>query len=825
VKKIAAFAINRPATMIVLVAAILIMGFLNLSKLPIALMPDIDLPYAAVITSYSGAGPQEVDEQVPKVLENSVGTVSGLDTMESTSNAGSSMILLSFAYGTDMDQALLDIRDKVERARNSLPDGADSPQVMKMDPNSQPVIQLTIGSSKLSLSQIQTMVEDTIEPRLARLSDIASVNVSGGREKEIQVLVDPVKVANYGLSLSQVSSCLRSENYNESSGSVSYGQRKYFVRSLQEFEKVEDIGKAALTTAAGNKIFLRDIAQIKMTNKDRSQITRTNGIYAVGISCQKETDANTVSACKAVKEEMEKLKKELGSDLEVQVVTDQSSYIQDSINNCARMMLEGAILAALVILVFLRNIRSTLVVVTAIPLSIIATFILLYYQGSTLNIITLGGLALGLGRMVDDSIVVFENIYRHRSLGLRPREAALTGTAQVGGAVLAGTLTLIAVFVPISQAEGIAGVLFKPFAVTICVAILCSLLVALTIVPFLSSRLLTDKAMTRSLGQGRGQRFVARMGDWLDNLGEYYKVLLQWALGNRRKVVLGVSGLTIISLCFLPLVGAEFMPSSDSGSITISLERDKGTVIEDMEKTAIQVEKLLRQNPAVDIVFTSIGSSGRLFSGSSVNEASITVQLVDKDQRRGVEEVAEEIRQSLQNVSGIKFSISIEDQMGGGSSGAINITVKGDNLETLKRISGEVANVVKNVAGTREVSSSLQDGDPEVQITINREKAADYGLTPYEVTKEIRNAIDGTVASSYRYEDDDLDVRVVNQGDSKQDLDMLKSLNINTSKGTVHLSQLATFVLDRGPVEIQRVDQVRQATISADLLNRDLTVL
>ncbi|MEN6461506.1 MAG: efflux RND transporter permease subunit, partial [Syntrophomonas sp.] len=478
-----------------------------------------------------------------------------------------------------------------------------------------------------------------------------------------------------------------------------------------------------------------------------------------------------------------------------------------------------------IILLFLRNIRSTLIIGISIPLSIIATFIVMFYTGSTLNTITLGGLALGVGRMVDDSIVVFENIYRHRSLGLSAREAALKGTAEVGGAVLAGTLTLIAVFLPIGLADGISGVLFKPLAFTICVAIGCSLLVALTIVPFMSSRMLTDAALVRKTSdKSTLGRLINRMGGWLDNLGEQYKVLLEWVLGHRRKVILGVTGIMILSLCMIPLVGAEFMPASDSGSISVTLEADRGSVIEDVDEITAAVEKILMKNPAVDVVFTSIGSTGQIsMTTSGTNKATISVELIPKSERKGVDQVAEEIRQSLKGISGVKKTVSVSSEMGMSSGSAISIAVKGDDLDTLRKISKEIDSIVKKVPGTREVASSLEDGNPEVQIRINRQRAMDYGLTPVQISNEIKSAIDGKVASTYRTSGDEMDIRVTSKDKETSNMDTLTGLKIITAQGnSVSLSELASFELARGPVQIDRQDQARQATISCDLLNRDL---
>jgi HAE1 family hydrophobic/amphiphilic exporter-1 len=373
-----------------------------------------------------------------------------------------------------------------------------------------------------------------------------------------------------------------------SSGDISFGERKYFVRSLQEFESVDDVGEVALTTAGGSRIQLKEIAEISEGYKETEQISRVNGRAAVSILCQKGTDANTVSACEDVKKEMEKIKAELGDKVDVDYLMDQSDYINKSIGSTGRTLVEGAILAVLIIFLFMRSLRSTAIVGIAIPLSLMTTFIVLFYNGSTLNIITLGGLALGVGRMIDDSIVVFENIYRHRSLGLSAGEAALKGTSEVGGAVLASTLTMIMVFLPIGFAEGIAGVMFKPLAFTIAIAIACSLLVSLTVVPFMSSRMLTDKVMER---KGGGSGFISKkfygLGDWLDGLGEKYKTAILWALDHRRRVIISVTVLIILSLCMIPLVGAEFMPASDSGTIAVTIEADKGSTIEDVDKIAM----------------------------------------------------------------------------------------------------------------------------------------------------------------------------------------------------------------------------------------------
>lgn len=827
IRKIAQFSINRPATVIILIAALSIIGVMSIVQMRTDLLPEMDLPYAIVMTTYPGAGPEEIEEQVSKPIENMVATVSDIDTLMSQSSSNSSMVIIGFNYGTNMDSAMADLQDKISLAESYLPNDANKPMVMKIDPNIMPVIAVAIGSDQLSLAQLQSIAEDDIEPRLSRISGVASVSVLGGLEREVKVAVDPVKAQNYGLSLTQIGSFLAAENYNMSSGDISYGERKYFVRSLQEFESVDAVGEVALTTASGNKIQLKEIAEISEDYKEVEQLTRVNKKAAVSLLVQKATDGNTVEACTKVKEEMEKIQSELGGKIKADLIMDQSDYINKSINNTAKTLAEGAVLAVLIIFLFMRNLRSTAIVGIAIPLSLAATFIVLFYNGSTLNILTLGGLALGVGRMIDDSIVVFENIYRHRDLGLSAKEAALKGTAEVGGAVLASTLTLIAVFLPIGLAGGITGVLFKPLALTICVAIACSLMVSLAVVPYMSSRMLTDKAMVK---KGARKFFLSRqfhrLGEWLDNLGEKYKIGLHWALGHRRRVILSVVVLIVLSLVMVPLVGAEFMPQSDSGAIDVTLEADKGTKLEDVDKLAETVEVKLLENPAVDIVYTSAGSSGEttmMSMGAASNKATFTVQLIPKSERAGVEQVAEEIRQSLKGIFGVKTTVSVSSGMAMSTGGAIQINIRGDDLNTLRSLSKQIEGLVEKVPGTRNVTSSLGDGNPEVQLRINHQRAMDFGLTPAQVSSEIKTAIDGTVVSRYRLEGDEIDVTVTSTQKETSDMETLKHLPILTAQGnSIPLSEVASFELSTGPVQIDREDQTRQGTISCDLLNRDL---
>ncbi|MGS0763289.1 efflux RND transporter permease subunit [Syntrophomonas curvata] len=830
--KIVNFAVKRPVAVIILVSVVIILGFFTLSKMAVDLIPDMKLPIAAVMTEYPGVGPEEVESQVSKPLEGSLNTLSNIKEIQSISTSGSSMILIYFKWGTNMDSSVNEIREKIGLIEKYLPTGSQKPVVLRMDPTLMPVIQIGINSDTMTLGQLQEVAEDVIEPRLSRITEVASVVMTGGLQREVKVEVDPVKLANYNLTLAQVNQVLQTENFNMSAGEVKDGGRKYFLRSLQQFESVEDIQDVAILTSTGNTVYLKDIAAVTDGYKDESQMTRVDGKAAVGVHCLKQSDANTVKTCEAVREELKNIEDELDLDLDIKVVMDQSTYINQSLDTTKRMMVEGALLAMVVLFLFLRNARSTLIIFTAIPLSIIATFILMYFNHDTLNLITLGGLALGLGRMVDDSIVVFENIYRHRSLGLSAMDAAVTGASEVGQAVIASTLTLIAVFFPIMFTEGLAAVLFKPLAITVMFAIFCSLMVALTIVPLMASRMLTDKSMEgRLTGTGRLTRVTSGFGRWIDSLGDRYKALLEWALSHRRRVILTVTVLMVGSLALIPLVGAEFMPAMDSGEVSISIDGDKGSPLQDTDDIVKRVESELHEIPEVETIFSSVGSSSNMFMDSGVqgDKATLYVKLIPRaDRKRGVDIVSEEIRQRISDIAGAKIKVSVMDMSSGmGSTGGpINVQVRGDDLKVLREISDQVADIVRKVPGTREVTNSLSDGNPEVQVRIDRQRAASFGLTPGQVAAEIKNARQGSVATRYKVEGDEVDVRVRYSPQGYDELSYLQNLNILTQTGAVvKLSQIASFEMAPGPIQITRVDRVRKAEINGYLLNRDLNAV
>ncbi|HHV77473.1 MAG TPA: efflux RND transporter permease subunit [Syntrophothermus lipocalidus] len=829
--RLSRFAVHRPVTVAILVGVLIVLGIVAFSRLAVDLYPDIKLPVAAVITTYSGAGPEEVESQVSRSIESIMGTLGNVKEIQSWSAPGSSIVIVRFNWGTDMDFATLNMREKLALIETYLPDGVDKPTVVKMDPTMMPVLQIGVTGGT-DLAQLQDLVEDKIKPELERIDGVASVVLTGGLTREVRVDVDPVKIANYGLTMSQITQVLRADNFNLAGGTVNHGDRQLFIRSLQQFENIDDIKNVTVTTPAGANVLLSQVAQITDGYKEAEQYTRVNGKPSIGIHILKQTDANSVKVSEKVRATLQELSKTIPGGIEVGVVFDQADFINQSMGTIKRSMLEGALLAMLVIYVFLRSLPSTLVIATSIPLSVVATFLLMYFSKMTMNMVTMGGVALAIGRIVDDSIVVLESIFRHRQAGKPAVQAAVEGASEVGNAVMAATFTTVAVFFPVVFVEGISAILFKPLAMTVSFGILSSLVVALTIIPLLSSRMMTGDIVHEvktEEGLSGPRRVLARLYLFLDSLGERYRRVIRWALGHRRLIVVTVTVLMVASVALVPLIGAEFLPKSDAGQIGITIEMDKGTVLQETDRVASKVEALVKAIPEVTTVFTSVGSEGSMMymtGASSTDTSTLKVMLCKKSQRsRSTAEIAEEIRKKTGDIPGAKITVTEVDPMMTGmtSSTPVNIEISGDDLEVLKGLSDQAVDIVRAVAGTREVQSNLTEGKPEVRIKVDRRKAAYYGITPGQVAQTVQAAFEGTVATRYRVEGDEVDVRVRYQPSDRDDLSELGSLMITTTSGAqVPLSQVAEFELARGPMTITRIHQVRTAQITANISGRDL---
>lgn len=846
--------VSRPIAVFMVVVTLLLLGAVSLTGLKLDLFPQLQIPVALVMTSYRGAGPEEVEKLVTRPLEEALGTVNGVKSLRSVSASGLSVIILELAWGTNLDFAALDMREKVDLIKGLLPEGADEPQVLKMDPTLMPVAQVAV-SGNLDLTQLKAVAEDTIKNRLERVEGVASADVFGGLSREILVLPDPAALAAHGLALPQVVQALQAANLSLSGGYVPAGEREYLLRVTGEFSVPQQVAAVAIPKPQGGTVRLGDVAVIRDAAADVEQASRVNGRPSVALVVNKRSDANTVAVARGVRAALRDLQDELPPGLELYTVFDQGRYIEMALANIGRDLILGAILATLVLFFFLRSFRSTLVLALAMPVSIIGTFVMMRFGGLNLNVMTLGGLALGVGMMVDGGIVVLENIFRHHEEGKPPEEAAVFGTAEVGNAVIASILTNIVVFLPIIFTEGIAHELFTPLALTVSFALLASLLVALTVVPMLAARLLRVAAMGPPVpavaaagagpaGAAGGQepegesgnrktgllsaadRLLAKFALLLAGVERRYLELLAWALSHRKRVITWAVIAVVGSFALIPVVGVELLPSMDQGFVYVNVELPRGATLAETDRVVRSIEEIARSLPEVETVATTLGSAfgqmGGAFGGHQVEMATVELELVKRSQRRrSSEELAEIIRQRAAAIPGAKVTATGNALLGAGSSQymqPLEIRIRGDDLKTLAALADQVAERVRHVPGTREVKSSLEEGRPEAVVHVDPQMAARYGLTPAQVASAVRTAVQGQVATHYRVGGREIAIRVRLPEEARADLEALEGLLLMTPAGAaVPLSSVGEMRLERGPAAVERLDQVRLATVTASL--------
>ncbi len=832
---LAKFSIKRPITMLMIIAIVLVLGIISFSRLGIDLLPDFSLPVGVVITQYSGASSQEVENMITKPIEQTLATLSNVKNIISRSSEGSSMVMVEFNWGTDMDIAAQDMREKVDLIKGFLPSGSKDPMVVKFDPTMMPMMQIALYGGD-NIVQLKNIAEDTISDRLLRIEGVASVDILGGLERQITIEVDPDRLASYGLSMSQIAGKLQAENINLPGGNVNQGKKKYILRTEAEFKDVEEIENLPIPLPQGGSVLLKNIAKVEDTHKDISTITRYNDKPCISLSVQKQSGYNTVQVAKKVKAEMAKLQSEIPVDIGYDAILDQSDYIEMSIDNVKSNAVMGGIIAVIVIYLFLQHLRSTLIIGISIPVSIIATFILIYFNNFTLNMLSLGGLALGVGMLVDNSIVVLDNIFSHRQAGEEPITAAISGTNEVALAITASTLTTVAVFLPIVFVQGITAQLFNELALTVTFSLLSSLLVALTVVPLLSSKLMvqiTDIGLSKEEGSGKKKTFLASFLNSFKTFYEKteakYSSFLKWALCHRKIIVVSSVALFIVSIALVPLVGMEFFPRSDAGSISISIKLPYGTNLEQTDKFVTNVIEKLEQIPEIDGILETTGSTMKMSAGgafSESSEAGISIKLVPLSERnRTSEEIAENIRNLTADMAGAEINVQALSGMGfsaGNLLTPISIKVKGDDLEQLAEVSKKVTEIVKAVPGTREVESSLEDGKPELVIKIDRDKATMYGLSSAQVAQIVNSTISGSTATKYKIGGDEIDVVIKADEGLIDDIYKVKNLLIpNASGALITLGDVAEVNKSIGPVTIARENQTREVTITGDVLGRD----
>jgi len=817
--KLSKVSIRRPVTTIMIMLIVILLGVISITRLSVDLFPNMSLPYAVVLTDYEGAGPQEIETLLTRPLEGQLGTVSNLKNITSSSSNGSSMVMLEFNDNTDMNFATLDIREKIDMIKGYLPEDVGEPMVIKIDPNMMASMEIGI-SGNYDLAQIKEITEDKIINKIERIPGVASVSINGGQEKEIQITLNSSKLKGYNITPSTIASVLRAENINLPGGDVKYGNKTLTLRSIGEFKSVEEIRNLPITLP-GATIYLRDIATVKESFKEMKSFSYINGNPSINLSIQKQSTANTVAVAKAVRNTLDEIRKEQ-KGLEITIITDNARFIQSSIGNVATTAVVGGILAVLILFIFLRNIRSTLIIGISIPVSVISVFSLMYFGGLTLNMVSLGGLSLGVGMLVDNSIVVLENIYRFRQKGFSRKEAADQGASEVGMAVLASTLTTIAVFLPVVFVQGIAADIFKDMALTVTFSLAASLLVALTVVPMLSSKILKVEKSDKNTIISKIMNAFEKVLNSIDNR---YRKILNWCMHHRKSTVLITLAVFSITMALIPLVGMEMMPSTDEGQFSVSIDLPKGTVVEDTFEVVDQVDKIVNEIPEVQQVFYSVGGSGDMLSTGSSNSASFTVNVGKvEDRKRGIEEIVNSIRESLNSISGAEITVAVTSTSMGGMTGGkpITIQISGDDLSVLSTIANDFVKEMETLPDLIDVSSSLEEGIPEAQLIVDRNKASRYGLNMITIANAILSAVDGSVATQYKIDGTEIDVRIQYNKNEINYLPDLNNVTINTSSGGhVNLDEIATIRREIGPVSISRDNQKRVVTVESDLVDID----
>jgi len=825
--KLAEVSVKRPVTIIMAMLVIMLLGGISMTRLPIDLLPNIEIPVSIVVTQYSGVGPQEIEKLITSPLEGAVSTVPNIDTVTSQTTEGTSIVIAQFKNGTDMDFATLQMREKVDQIKSRLPSEAGAPMVMKLDLGSMPVVTLTLSGHDADLAKLQSIAEDKLKPQLERVAGAASVSVAGGYEDQVKIKTHLEKMNGYGLTINSLAMLIGSENLNAPGGEVQKGTQELTIRTTGEFQSLNEIEELLIPLPKGGQIRLKDIADVGIEHKEVTAISKSNGEKSVSISIQKQSGTNTVAVSDGVNAAVDAFALEY-PELKINVVMDQSVAIKQSIKTVENEAIMGGLLAIVVVFIFFHNIRTTFITATAIPIAMMATFACLYFAGITINMMTLGGLTLAMGRLVDDNIVALENIHRHRQEGYSKVEAAIKGVSEVGMAIFASTLTTVAVFLPIVFVQGIVATIFRELAMTFAISLMASLLVSLTLVPTLSAKLMQAEAIPEGRTGVKG--LVDRFSRWFDRLfgrvEATYKKFLHYGLYHRKTVMVMATLVFVISGASALSLGAEFMPASDVGQLTVSATLPDGAKLQDTEDVVTKIEGKLEGITEIESAFTQIGGSGGLsLGGDTANTGSVSIQLVDLDARnRSVEQVGDDIRSLTKDIPGVEIAVTITDTMQmGGSTTPIDIAIKGEELDQLKKIGTDMQSIVASVDGTREVKTSMTEGVPEVVVKVNRSNATQFGLSAAQISQAVKGTISGTTATRYRYEGTEIDVVLSGDETFKTSLDNLGQTPIPTPSGiTVPLSQVAEVEMGRGPVMIQRTGQTRVVHVTSQIIDRDL---
>ena len=818
-------AVKRPITTLLCFVTVVILGLFSLAKLPIDLYPDIDTNSIMVITMYPGASAKDIEQNVTKPLENALNSVEHLKHVTSTSRENTSVITLEFEYGYDIDVLTNDVRDKLDMVESMLPDDVNNPIIFKFSTDMIPICLLSVEATE-SMPGLYKILDEGIANPLARIDGVGTVSISGAPKREIHVYVDPNRLEAYNLSVEQISSLIGAENRNVPGGSFDVGSNTYALRVQGEFDESSQLGDIPVGTASGKTIYLKDVSRIEDSLEERTQHTYNNGKEGAMIIIQKQSGANSVEISNKVMEQLPKLQKGLPSDIKIGVITDTSDNIRNTIASLVETVLYALLFVMIVVFLFLGRWRATMIIVITIPVSLIASFIYLYATGNTLNIISLSALSISIGMVVDDAIVVLENVTTHIERGSDPKQAAVHGTNEVAISVIASTLTLIAVFFPLTMVTGMSGVLFRQLGWMVTIMMIISTTCALSLTPMLCSQWLRLRPATKEEKDPKKNWYIY-IERALDGFDAWYARVLGRVVTHRTVTICVCLGIFVGSVFLMKFVGTEFIPTQDNSRLGVSLELPIGSRVELAEEVTGRLDSLWRAKyPEILVTNYTVGpaSSDNTFASLSDNGPhiiSMNIRLKNpKDRDRNITEVADDMRKDIDELfpDFKKAQVNVGGGRGAGMGGqsTVDFEIYGYDFEETDSVARQLKQILSGIEGTADITISRSDYQPEYQVDFDREKLAMYGINLQTAAFYLRNRINGATATQFREEGEEYDVKVMYTPESRTSLEDIENIVIYTASGQgVRLKELGKVVERSTPPTIERKDRERVITVSS----------
>jgi len=828
--KLAQLSVNRPVTTAMIFIAMVVLGLVSLSMLGLDLMPEMEIPAVSVMTSYQGAGPEEVETLITEPMEDTLSTISGVDEVISVSKEGLSAVTLKFDWGEKIDESTNDVREKIDLIRDMLPEEADNPVIFKFDLAMMPIAIIAITAED-SYPDLEDIVDDEIVDPLKRVEGVASVTARGGLERQIRVDIDRDRLAALNLSVTQVSSALAAQNINTPGGNIKTGYKDYLLRTPEEFSSPQEVAEVVVAQRNGILIKLKDVADVRDFFKERTYEVRMNGKKAMAVFVQKQSGENTVAVARAVRKKLDQIKENLPPDVEPKMVMDNSEFILASVGNLRNTVFWAALFVFIVLLFFLRDLRASIIVAVAIPTSLIITFLLMYLADYTINETSLASLAIAVGLVVDNAIVVIDNISRHRAKGQRPKEGAILGANEVGVPVIASTLTTISIFAPIIFVGGITAIVFGQFAAIVVMALVASLFTALMLVPMVCSKILIvrDANSSKSILDSfynLGEKVLGKIED-------LYVTFLNWSLNNRKTVFISCIILFVLSIGLVGFIGTEFFPEQDQNRLVANYELPIGTRYERTGAVAQQLQKIVEKSvPERRDSFIRWGVYGSAGGGHFATEEEsykgiMFISLKPKSQRDvSPGDLMKRLRKITEKIPGVTIRYSAEDPIEAmvfGTGGKMAVELYGHDMDLARQYADSVKTAIEAVEGVQDVEISRKEEKPEIKVVVDREKASKLGLDVKTIGKTIETFFAGNTATMYREGGDEYDIEVRLQEKDRNRIEDLRDVFISLPTGAqVSLANIATIEQGVGPTKIERKDQARYITVSGEIVGRDL---